>query len=224
MSSPTIETTIRNPEKHETVRADGQGRVSLGVEYADHDVEVIVVAAEESDRDGRALQQAIGDRPLADHERTGMLFVRSFGIDRRCLVEDHDAAADEDGVDPATVGVSDVDWSEGVLVDDANVARYRFDCNTEPVPFADEPAAEPTAVTALDDADYGLPVYRYENEQGDASAITQEYVENVQRIYGYDPTVDLSHVRVHPEEGPYPVLFRDPTGESSIAIAPRVAD
>jgi hypothetical protein len=45
-----IETTIRNPEKHETVRADSQGRVSLGVEYADHDVEIVVVDAEETDR------------------------------------------------------------------------------------------------------------------------------------------------------------------------------
>jgi hypothetical protein len=43
-------------------------------------------------------------------------------------------------------------------------------------------------------------------------------------VYGYDPAEELSHVRVHPEEGPYPVMFRDPDGESHITIAPRVAD
>lgn len=219
-----IETSIRNPEKHETVRADGQGRVSLGVEYADHDVEIVVVDAEPSESEGQALQQAIGDRPMTDAERKGMLFVRSFGIDRTCLDEHHDADVGEDGVDATSVGLSDVDWHDDVLVDDENVARFQFDGDDDPAPYCDEPTAEPVAVEVVDDDAYGVPVYRYENERGDASALSREYVEKVQRIYGYDPTADLSHVRVHPDEGPFPVIFHDPAGETHITIAPRVAD
>ena len=218
-----IETTIRNPEKHETVRADSQGRVSLGVEYADHEVELVVVAAEESDSESRALQQAIGDRPLADHERTAMLFVRSFGLDRRCLAEDHGASVGEDGVEAATVGVADVDWSRGVLVDGGNVARFRFD-ESESAPFSDEPTNEPAAVRSVDDGEYDVPVSLFENEAGGASAIAQEFAEKIRRIYGYDPTAETEHVRVHAEEAPYPVQFCDPAGDTHVAVAPRVVD
>jgi hypothetical protein len=217
-----IETTVENPEKHETVRADSQGRVSLGIEYADHDVELVVVDARESE--AGSVQQAIADRPMEAHERTGMLFVRSFGIDPDSLRADHDAVTGPEGVDPDTVGVSDVDWSAGVIVDRRNVARFTFGgADAGQFPFSDEPTAEPVAVTT-GDGGYDEPVYCYENEHGDVSAVAQSFVDDVGRVFGYDPTEELSHVRVHPEEGPYPVLFRDPAGDAHITVAPRVAD
>lgn len=54
--------------------------------------------------------------------------------------------------------------------------------------------------------------------------MSEALVTNVKRIFGYDPSEELSNVRVHPEEAPRPVMFRDPTGERYIAIAPRVPE
>lgn len=220
-----IETTIEDPEKLETVRTDDQGRASLGVEFADHEVEVLVVSAEPVQPEEAGFQQTIGERPMSDHERKGMLFVRTFGIDPTCLVADHGAVTGPDGVEAGSVGLSDVDWSDGVLLDERNVARFRFEGTDgdRQFPFSDEPTAEPVGVTADDDS-FDTPVFVFENEAGETTAIAQELVENVRQVYDYDPTEELSHVRVHPEEGPYPVLFGDPGGDTHVTIAPWVAD
>lgn len=74
------------------------------------------------------------------------------------------------------------------------------------------------------DYTYGDPVYCYANEQGDISAVSQELVEKVQRIFGYDPVEELSNVRGHPDEEAHPVLFRATAGDTYVAIAPRVAE
>ncbi|AFK18799.1 hypothetical protein E6P09_08445 [Haloferax mediterranei ATCC 33500] len=219
-----IETTIRDPEKHETLRADSQGRVNLGVQYAGRVVEIVVAESTEEQSDAVGLQQVIGDRPMEEHERQGMLFVRLFGIDRSFLTEDADVTTDDDGVRSDTVGLSDVDWTEGYLIDHKNVARFEFDQDAEEqFPFKEEITAEPVDIT-LEEDEYDEPVYSYENANGGTSAVSEALVTNVKRIFGYDPSEELSNVRVHPEEAPRPVMFRDPTGERYIAIAPRVPE
>lgn len=220
-----IETTIKNPEKHETITADSQGRISLGVEYAAHDVEIVVVKAEEHQHEQTGLQQTIGDRPMNEQERKGMLFVRSYGISSQFLKDENTVETKDDGtIDLDTVGATDVNWSYGYLVDPKNVARFEFDTGAEEqqFPARQQLTAEPTAVTS--DKMDGTPVYRYENEEGDTSAVLKEWVENVQRVYGYDPTEELSNLRVNPDDAPFPVMFRDPDGETYIAIAPRIDD
>jgi len=213
-----IETTIHDPEKHDTVTADSQGRVSLGVEYAAHDVEIIVVDAKSHEPESSGVQGTIGDGPMNEHERTGMLFVRSFGISPRFLKDDHTAETDEDGiVDPDTVAPVDVDWSHGFLADPGNVARFEFDTGGGDS-FADQLTAEPVDVTATEDQ--GTPVYRYENDRGDAVAIAQDIADGVRGLFGYDPAEDRSHVRVAPEDAPAPVMFRDPDGDAYVVIAP----
>ncbi|UVE49269.1 hypothetical protein KU306_10060 [Haloferax larsenii] len=222
-----IETTIRNPEKHETLKADSQGRVNLGVKYAGRVVEIVVADSEEEQSETIGLQQVIGDRPMEDHERQGMLFVRLFGIDHSLVEDGAEVVADDDddaSVQSDVVGLSDVDWSKGYLLDDENVARFEFDQDADSqFPFSEEITAEPTGVT-LDEDTYDDPVYCYENDAGDTSAIAGELVAHVKRIFGYDPTEELSNVRVHPDHAPRPVMFRDPDSERYIAIAPRVPE
>lgn len=219
-----IETTIRDPEKHETLTADSQGRINLGVKYADRTVEVVVADSTDDRAEVAGLQQTIGDRPMEEYERQGMLFIRLFGIDQSFLTEDHDAVVTDNEVQPDTVGLSDVDWSKGYLLDASNVTRFEFDREAdEQFAFSDELIAEPVDVT-LDNGNYGDPVYCFENERGDTSAVLGEYVSHIQRVFGYDPTKTLSNVRVHPDEAPRPVMFRDPSGDGYIAIAPRVPD
>lgn len=219
-----VETTIQDPEKLETLTADSQGRVNLGVKYAGRKVEIIVADSEEPQPKKTGIQQAIGDRPMQKYERQGMLFVRSFGIDPTFLKEDYDAATDSDGIDPKTVSPSDVDWSDGFLVDPKNVARFQFDDDAEERQFAfsDKLTTEPGNVRQ-DDENYGAPVYCYVNDHGDESAVLKKFVENVRRVFGYDHD-ELSNIRVDPEEGPNPVMFRDPNGHSYIAIGPRIPE
>lgn len=219
-----IETTIRDPEKHETLRADSQGRINLGVQYAGRTVEVVVANSTEDASDASSLQQTIGDRPMEEYERQGMLFIRLFGVDRTFLVDDHNVTIDGGDVQAETVGLNDVDWSRGFLLDQRNVARFDFDESAdEQFAFSNELTAEPVDVT-LDEDGYGEPVYCFENEDGGTSAILQAYVEHVQRIFGYDPTVELSNVGIHPETAPQPVMFRNPANDGYIGIAPRVSE
>jgi hypothetical protein len=217
-----IETRIENPEKHETVTADSQGRVSLGVEYAAQDVEIVVVDAADPRSENEATQQTIGEGPMTHHERKGMLFVRTFGIRSEFLKEEHFAETDEEGhVDQSTVSPVDVDWSRGFLSDPQNVARFEFDEEKQGL-FSDKLVAEPARVTVEEHT--GEPVYRYENDSGGSSAVAREYADNVSRIFGYDPGEALANVRVDPDEAPTPVLFRDPESEAYVAIAPRIGD
>ena len=219
-----IETMIRDPEKHETLRADSQGRINLGIQYAGRTVEVVVANSMEETSDASGLQQTIGDRPMEEHERQGILFVRLFGVDRTFLVEDHNATVDDGGVQAETVGLGDVDWSQGYLLDQRNVARFDFDEDAdEQFAFGNELTAEPVDVT-LDESSYGEPVYCFENEDGGTSAVLQAYVEHVQRIFDYDPTEELSKVGIHPDTAPQPVMFRSPTSDGYIGIAPRVSE
>ncbi|WP_435359801.1 hypothetical protein [Haloarchaeobius sp. DFWS5] len=219
-----IETTIRDPEKHETLRADSQGRINLGVQYAGRTVEIVVAESRTADSETTEVQQTIGDRPMAEHERQGMLFVRLLGLDQTFLTGDHSAVVDENDVDAETVGLSDVDWSKGYLLDAKNVARFEFDPDSEEqFPFGEEITAEPVEVSA-DKGESGVPVYRFENEAGGVSTVATEYVESVQRIFGYDPTEELSNVRVHSGDAPHPVVFRNPTTDGYIAVAPRVSE
>lgn len=219
-----IETTIRDPEKHETLRADSQGRVNLGVQYAGRTVEIVVAESADEESEASSLQQTIGDRPMEEYERQGMLFIRLFGIDQAFLVDDHSATVDGGEVQADTVGLADVDWSQGYLLDQRNVSRFHFDQDAEEqFAFGDELTAEPAAVT-FDESSYGDPVYCFENANGEKSAIFEEYVEHIQRIFGYDPTEELSNVGIHPDEAPHPVMFRNPTSEGYIGIAPRVPE
>lgn len=215
------ELIVQDPEKLETLTADRQGRISLGVKYADRQVKVVVINSEEAQPEKAGVQEAIGDQPMQYYERQGMLFIRTFGISPTFLEEDHDAETDENGIDPETVSPSDVDWSEGFLVDAKNVARFHFDTDAEERQFAfsDRLTEEPASVRENED-DYGEPVYCYVNEKGDESAILKEFVENIRQIFGYSYD-ELSHIRVDPDEGPNPVMFRDPNGHSYIAIGPR---
>lgn len=219
-----IETTIRDPEKLETLRADSQGRINLGVEYAGRTVEVVVAESDQGESDVTALQQTIGDRPMEEHERQGMLFIRLFGIDRSFLVEDHDVVIEENQVQPTTVSLSDVDWSKGYLLDRENVSRFEFDRDAEKqFAFTEHLTADPVAVT-LDESSYDDPVYRFKNDNEGTSDVMKEYVAHVERIFGYDPTEELANVRMHPGEEPRPVLFQNPGSENYIAIAPQVPE
>lgn len=118
-----------------------------------------------------------------------------------------------------------MDWSDGFLIDDRNVARFEFEeaAGGQQTPFSDQLTAEPASVAGDDDT-YGDPVFCYANEQGDISAVSQELVENVQRMFGYDPTGGLSNIRVHSEEEAHPVLFRDTAGDTYVLIAPLVSE
>lgn len=215
-----VELTVHDPEKLDTLTADSQGRVSFGVEYAGRELEIILVDSERPDSDDAGIQEAIGERPMQYYERQGMLFVRTFGISPTFLEDDHDAESDEDGIYPETISPTDIDWSEGFLVDSKNVARFSFDPEAEERQFAfsDTLTAEPARV--YENGDNGKPSYHYVNENGEESAIAKQFVENVRRIFGYDHDA-LSHIRVDPEEGPNPVMFKDPDGHSYIAIGPR---
>lgn len=220
-----IETTIRNPEKHETLTADSQGRVNLGVEYAARDVELVVVESTVREPERTGLQQTIADEPMTAAERKGMLFVRAFGVSPRFLKDEHDAVVEDGRVDPESVAPTDVDWSHGFLQDPKNVARFKFDGEAAPeaqFPFEERLTEEPTAVETDEGGDQ--PVYRYENDHGDVSGVAQSLVENVERMFGYDPAEELANVRVNPEEAPNPVLFRDPGSDVFVAVAPRVAE
>jgi hypothetical protein len=221
-----VETTIQNPEKHETVTADSQGRVNLGVQYAGRDIELVVVESSEHEPGTAGLQQPI-DQPMTEAERKGMLFVRAFGIAPQSLKDDHDAATTDDGIDPNSVSPSDVDWSNGYLQEPTNVARFVFETEKaetgeDQFAFTEHLTAEPADVTS--DKIDGTSVYRYENEHGNGFAIVQEFVERVEQLFGYDSSDDLSHVRVNPEEEPNPVMFRDIESEAFVAIAPRVSE
>lgn len=220
-----IETTIQDPEKLETLRADSQGRINLGVEYAGRVVEIVVAESEQDQSAGTSVQQAIGDGPMKEYERKGMLFVRVFGINPRFLKETPNIESETTSVDPETVRQSNVDWSKGLLIDERNVARFEFDeaAGGKQAPFRDQLVAEPVSVTDDDDT-YGDSVYCYANEQGDISAVSQELIEKVQRIFGYDPVEELSNIRVHPDEEAYPVLFHATSGDMNVAIAPQVAE
>jgi len=215
-----IETTIQDPERHETIRADSQGRINLGVEYAGRSVEVVVVGSE-NPTEGKGVQQTITDRSLPPAERTGMLFVRTFGVAERCLVEDHTATVGEEGVEAETVSPDDVDLA-GTLVDSRNIAQFVPDPDAAAGVMSDL-TAEPVTVEAADD-DYAEPVYYYENPAGELSAVAQEYVAKVGRALGYDPTEALENVRVHPENGDHPVRFEDSASDAYIAVAPYIAD
>jgi len=217
-----IETTITDPEKHETVTADSQGRISLGVEYAARDVEIVVVDSEVHESEESGIQQTIGAEPMTEHERLGMSFVRSFGVRSEFLKDDHTAAVGDDGVDPETVAPTDVDWSQGYLGDPKNAVRLEFDERGQErgFPFAETLTEEPASVTADEVASEA--VYSFTNEAGDRSAILAEYVEHVQQLFGYDPAKDSAHVRVNPDDGPNPVLFRDPDSDVYVGIAPWV--
>jgi hypothetical protein len=220
-----IETTIRDPEKHETVTADSQGRVNLGVDYAAHEVELVVVESRAHRPEETGLQETIGDRPMTEAERAGMRFVRSFGLAQRFLKDDHAAeATDDGGVDPERVVPTDVDWSRGFLVDPDNVARFAFEADApeEQFSFSDRLTEEPASVEA--DEIEGERVFRFENAAGGSSAVLDEYVAHVERLFGYDPTEEPSHVRVAPDAAPRPVLFRDPERALSVAVAPRVEE
>lgn len=217
-----IETTIREPEKHDTITADSQGRVNLGVEYAGRDVEIVVAESAEHDPEKTGLQQTI-DRPMTETERKGMLFVRAFGIAPQFLKDEHTAVITEDGVDPETVIPSDINWSFGYLQEPKNVARFVFESDHgDPQPWEQQLTTQPTSVVAGDIQ--GDPVYRFENEQGETSAIGEQFVERVQQLFGYDPETDHSNVRVNPADAPHPVMFRDPESDAFIAIAPRVTE
>lgn len=219
-----IETTIRDPEKHETLRADSQGRVNLGIQYAGRTVEVVVAESTEEESEASSLQQTIGDRPMKEYERQGMLFIRLFGIDQAFLTDNHSATVDGGEVQSDTVGLADVDWSQGYLLDQGNVSRFEFDQDAEEqFAFRDELTAEPADV-ALDESGYGESVYCFENSDGETSAILQEYVGAIQQIFGYDPTEELSNVGIHPTEAPNPVIFRNPLTESYIGVAPRIPE
>ena len=216
-----VEARIQDPEKLETARADRQGRINLGVEYAGRDVEFVVVESGEPDTDSVPLQQTIGNGPLADYERKGMLFVRAFGLAPRFLTEDHGAVVTDGEVDVETVAPTDVDWSQGVLVEPRNVAQFVFDEEVwDGTSFSERFTAVPVERTedTIDDTE----VYRYENDEGETSAIAEEFTAPVEPILGYDPTDELSHVRVDPEQGPAPVLFTDPESDAYIAVAPRI--
>lgn len=219
-----IETTIQNPEKHETVTADSQGRVNLGVKYAGRDVELVIVESREHQYERMGIQQTI-DKPMTEPEQKGMLFARAFGIAPQSLKDEHNAVTTDEGIDPDSVSPSDVNWSNGYLQEPKNVARFVFEdekSSEEQFPFTERLTAKPTGATS--GKTNGVSVYRYENESGDTSAIVQEFVEKVGQLFGYDPSDDLSHVRVNPNEGPNPVLFRDPESEMFVAIAPRVPE
>lgn len=219
-----IETTIRDPEKQETLRADSQGRVNLGIQYAGKTVEIVVAGSREEESDASSLQQTIGDRPMDEYERQGMLFIRLFGVDQAFLIDDHSATVDGEEVQPDTVGLGDVDWSQGYLLDQGNISRFEFDQDAEEqFAFRDELTAEPADVT-LDESGYGEPVYCFENSDGETSAILEEYVEAIQQIFGYNPTEELSNVGVHPTEAPNPVIFRNPVNGSYIGVAPRIPE
>lgn len=217
-----IETTIQDPEKLETLRADSQGRVNLGVEYAGREVEILVVDSEETQSEEVPLQQTIGDRPMDDHERTGMLFVRAYGIKSTFLTDDHTAVTTEDGVDESTVAPTDVDWSYGYLAEPKNAVRFVFDedATADHPAFSEQFTVEPVSVAA--ETVDGASVYRYENEAGDTSAVAAAFVTPVEQLFGYDPTEDLANVRVDPDQGPAPVLFTDPESDAYLAVAPRV--
>lgn len=216
-----MEVTVTDPEKVETVRADSQGRVSLGVEYAGRAVRILVAESEAEQSEDRGVQQLIGGEPMADHERKGLTFVRVFGIDPTYLRGDEPG---EESIDPSSVGHAAVDWSQGVVIDEGNVARFEFPTDREDeTRFGDQFTASAVAVGS-DDESYGEPVYEYENEDGDSSAIAQDLVGKVKRVYGYDPVEKLSRVRLHPEDPDHPVVFEDPTGETRIVVAPRIQD
>lgn len=216
-----LEATVDDPEKLETLRADSQGRVSLGVEYAGRTVTVLVV--ESATDDDRGVQQIIAGEGMADHERTGMLFCKVFGIDPQYVDRESDEADAE--IDPATLGHADVDWSEGILIDSGNVARYEFPAaaDTEAAHFGDQFSTTAVAVEPDEDS-YGKPVYCFENDDGDTSAIDQELVARVRRVFGYDPLENLSLVGLHPDSPDHPVAFGDATGDTRIVVAPRVAE
>jgi len=216
-----IETTITNPEKHETVTADSQGRISLGVEYAARDVEIVVVDSDAHEPEESGVQQTIGAEPMTESERAGMSFVRSFGVHREFLKDDHSAEVGDDGaVDAETVTPTDVDWSKGYLSDPKNAVRFEFDepGRDEGFPFEEALSAEPADVVSDELA--GEAVYAFANDDGDQSTILVDYVESIQRIFGYDPADEPAHVRVDPDDGPAPVLFRDPDSDLYVAIAP----
>lgn len=218
-----MQVTVDDPEKLETLRADGQGRVSLGVEYAGRAVKVLVAESEAERTEERGAQQIIGGEPMADHERKGMTFVRVFGIDPEYVRGDDRSDSDEEPVDRASVRRADVDWVEGVLIDEDNVARFEFRTGDGEEHFGDQFTATAVDVEADEDT-YGKPVYCYENENGDASAIDQGLVEKVSRVFGYDPLEELSRVRLHPEKADHPVVFEGTGSETRIVIAPRIQD
>lgn len=218
-----MQVTVDDPEKLETLRADGQGRVSLGVEYAGRAVKVLVAESEAEQSEERGAQQIIGGEPMADHERKGMTFVRVFGIDPEYLSGNDESNTDDDAVDRASVNRSHVDWSEGVVIDEDNVARFEFRTDDGDERFGDQFTASAEAVEADEDT-YGKPVYCYANEDGDVSAIDQGLVEKVSRVFGSDPLEELSRVRLHPEKADHPVVFEDAAGETRIVVAPRIQD
>ena len=220
-----IETTITEPEKHETLTADSQGRVNLGVEYAQREVELVVVESRERETASGGRQQTIGDAPMTEAERTGMSFVRAFGIGEAFLKDEHTATVGEDGVDPETVAPTDVDWSRGYVRDPKNVAILAPEGGADlggQYPFRDELTADPAGVS--DGTDHDGDVTVFENEDGAGSAIADSMLDNVEQVYGYDPRESLEQVRVHPKEAPTPVLFEAPDGDGFLAVAPRVED
>lgn len=217
-----IETTVQDPELLETVRADSQGRVNLGVAFANREVELLVVSSEPSPPAEAGIQHTIEDGPVPDFERKGVLFARTFGVAREHLQEDHTADIEDGTVVPETVNAADLNWSDGRLVDARNVARFTFDEAADAeLGFVDELRAEPASISQDEDT-FETPAYRFENENGEASAIAREYVDKVSDVYGYDPVAEPSQVRVHPDEAPMPVLFRDPDGDTYIVLAPMV--
>lgn len=216
-----IETTVQNPEKQETLRADSQGRVNLGIDYAGQTVEVIVADASRPGTEGTGIQQSLSDPTLESYKRTAMLFIRSFGISTDHLVDDHNAVIDGDEVDPETVESTDIDWEMGHVGDSKNAARFVWDSeHASSVDIFTELTERPSEVTAVDE-EASEPVYVYTNEAGGESALSQRFVDFVQRIYGYGPD-ELHHLQMSPETSPCPVKFMHPDGETFIVIAPRI--
>ena len=219
-----IETTVQNPELLETFHTDSQGRVNLGVKFANRKVEVLVVQSEPLTSDDLDIQHTIEDSSRLEYERTGMLFARAFGIARHFLRDPDGEVEIEDGtVQPESIGSHHLDWSTGRLIDHRNVAKFCFDEPEEPDCQLDEMlTAEPVSVT-LDDEAFDRPVYRFEHPEDGSSAIAEAFVDHIEEIYGYHPATNPEFVRVHASEAPMPVMFQEPDGETYILVAPRVS-
>lgn len=218
-----IETTVQNPEHLETLRADSQGRVNLGVKFANREITLVVASTEELPAEAVGIQHTIDAGPMMAHQRQGILFARAFGIGREYLRDDHDAAVQDGEVDPETVSAADINWELGRIIDPKNVAQFVFEESTDDHQFSTRLTAQPASVTRDEDT-YESPSYRFENEHGDGSAIASAFVEKVQDVYAYDPTEDLEYVRVAPDEAPMPVFFGAPEADTYIVIAPRVPE
>lgn len=152
----------------------------------------------------------------------GMDFIRAFGVDIDYidLKADNISLSDVSDVSLDTISTSDVNWSDGYIVNPDNTAVLSLNGKLpENIPVEPVGYVQPEDVYLLEGS---MPdSCAYVNSQGSAKMAPTDKVRCIEDVFGYGYN-EISNIRIPPGDKQASIKFESRDSNSFVLIAPRV--